>query len=289
MKSAAFGANGPRTNPAVWLLVAPIVAIHAIAFVWPIVNLILLSVRKTGPGGTILPGWSLASWSAVLSDPYYVQMLVRTVSLSLLITLITLILSYPIALFLHRVSPRWRSVFLVVCISPLLLSAVVRTYGWLVILGDGGFVSSLLQKIGITPPKMMFNQFGVVVGLTEILMPYMILSLYAGFGRLTAVLEEAAGSLGARPYQVFLRVIFPITLPGIYLGCLLTFVLAVSSFITPKILGGGRVILLATEIYDQAVITLDWSVAGVLSLVALIIFGLALALYGRASRSEEHH
>lgn len=281
--------SAARGSSLVWLLLAPMIAIHAIAFVWPITNLVILSFRKTGSGGVILPGWSLMSWLNVLTDVYYLEMLIRTVGLSLVITGITLVLSYPIALFLHRVSDRWRSLFLVMCISPLLLSAVVRTYGWLVILGDGGFVSSILEAIGIPAPKMMFNQFGVVVGLTEILMPYMILSLYAGFGRLTSALEEAAGSLGARPHQVFLRVILPITLPGVYLGCLLTFVLAVSSFITPKILGGGRVALLATEIYDQAVITLDWSVAGVLSLIALIIFGAALAVYGKISRGEEEN
>lgn len=287
MTSAASA--GARGAPLLLLMVAPMIALHAVAFAWPIANLILLSIRETGPGGVILPGWSLQSWSGVLRDPYYLEMLVRSIVLSLVITLVTLALSYPIALFLHRVSDRWRPLFLVMCISPLLLSAVVRTYGWLVILGDRGFVASMMLAMGLSPPKMMFNETGVIIGLAEILMPYMILSLYAGFGRLTPALEEAAGSLGARPYQVFVRVIFPITLPGVYLGCLLTFVLAISSFITPKILGGGRVILLATEIYDQAVITLNWSVAGVLSLIALVIFGLALAVYSRLHHAEEDH
>ncbi|WP_374618765.1 ABC transporter permease [Devosia sp.] len=271
----------------IWLLVLPMAAIHAVAFLWPIVNLLLLSFRPTGAGGVILPGWSLQSWWDVLSDRFYLQMLFRSIWLSLLITAITLVASYPIALFLHRMPPRWRPVLLVVCISPLLLSAVVRTYGWLVILGDGGFVASIMRSIGLTPPRMLFNPTGVVIGLVEILMPYMILSLYAGFGRLSASLEEAAKSLGARPLTVLWRIVIPLTLPGVFLGCLLTFVLAISSFITPKILGGGRVILLATEIYDQAVITLNWSVAGVLSLIALLIFGGSLATYSRVSRTQE--
>jgi putative spermidine/putrescine transport system permease protein len=158
----------------------------------------------------------------------------------------------------------------------------VRTYGWIVILFENGLINNALAAMGFNRMRLIFNQTGVVIGLTEILMPYMILSLIAGFGRLEPRVEEAAATLGASPLRVFLRVVLPLTLPGIALGSLLCFVLAVSSFITPKLLGGGRVFLLATEIYDQAIVTLNWPVASALSILILLIFGMALLLYTRA-------
>jgi putative spermidine/putrescine transport system permease protein len=269
------------------LLVVPAVAVNLVTFLWPMFNLASLSFREGLPGGGLGETFSLSTWADLLGDGFYLEMMVRSVVVSLGITLCTLVTAYPLAFFVHRAPDRWRNLLVVACISPLLISAVVRTYGWLVILGDAGFLPSLLRGIGIAPPKLVFNQTGVVIGLVEILMPYMILSLMAGFGKMSQTLEEAAASLGAPPFTVFRRIVLPLTMPGILLGCLLTFVLAISSFITPKILGGGRVILLATEIYDQAVVTLNWPLAAALSLVALGIFGVALVLYGRVAKAVE--
>ncbi|MND54557.1 Spermidine/putrescine transport system permease protein PotB [compost metagenome] len=171
----------------------------------------------------------------------------------------------------------------VITVSPLLVSSVVRTYGWMVILGDQGVFNGILMSSGIidSPLRLTNNTLGVFIGMVEVLIPYMALSLIAGFGRLENVYEEAAASLGANRWTRFRRVILPLTAPGIALGCLLCFVLSISSFITPKLLGGGRVFLLATEIYDQAVIQLEWPTAAAISVIVLIIFGLALAVYSR--------
>jgi len=163
----------------------------------------------------------------------------------------------------------------------------VRTYGWMVILGDRGFINGLLRQAGliVRPLRLINNTTGVAIGLVEILMPYMVLALMAGFGRLDRSYEEAAQTLGASRWTTFRRIVLPLTAPGIALGCLLCFVLAISSFITPKLLGGGRVFLLATEIYDQAIVTLNWPLAATMSITVLAIFGLALVAYGRAVRA----
>lgn len=264
------------------LLLVPITIVNLVGFVLPVVNLATISLTEIRSSGALTDGWSAAKWILVATDPFYWELLWNSIRTSLIITLLTLVVSYPIALYLHRSSGLWRSVLLVLVISPLLLSAVVRTYGWIAILSDQGLINAGLKAFGATEPlRLMFNLTGVTIGLTEILMPYMILALLAGFGRLDARVEEAAATLGAPPWRVFVRIVLPLSLPGIALGCLLTFVLAVSSFITPKLLGGGRVFLLATEVYDQAIVNLDWPLAATLSIIVLVVFGAALTLYGR--------
>lgn len=266
-------------------LIAPIALVNAFGFLAPVLNLARMSLYEVEPTGAMREAFSLATWGKVIADTFYAELIVNSIAVSLGITLLTLICSYPIALYLHRSSGTWKTILLVLVISPLLTSAVVRTYGWIAILSENGLVNNLLAGLGFESLRLMFNKTGVVIGLTEILMPYMILALLAGFGRLDPRVEEAASTLGAPPFTVFRRIILPLTLPGIALGCLLCFVLAVSSFITPKLLGGGRVFLLATEIYDQAIVTLNWPLAASLSILVLVIFGAALVLYTRALRA----
>lgn len=266
-------------------LLLPILIVDAVGFVYPILHLAGLSFRETLVGGGIGQAFSLGSWAALFSDTYYLGILGNSLVICLLITVLTLLASYPIAFHLHRAEGRKRSLLVVLVISPLLTSAVVRTYGWIAILSDNGLLAGLFGRLGLKPPPLIYNTTGLVIGMTEILMPYMILSLLAGFGRLDQNLEDAARTLGASGFRVFRRVVLPLTAPGIALGSLLVFVLAISSFITPNLLGGGRVFLLATEIYDEAIVTLNWPLAATLSMVVLLVFGLALAMYARLLRA----
>jgi putative spermidine/putrescine transport system permease protein len=285
--STALGAGTPpvRYNTGLmigWALLIPALMVNVAVFLWPILHLAVLAFHRTLPDGSVSPELSLATWSTLFKDTFYLDLLLRSLGVSLLITALTLICSYPIAYFVHHLRGLWRHVLMIAAISPLLVSLVVRSYGWLIILGDDGFVANGLRWFGLSnPPRLVFNTTGVVIGMVEILMPYTILALLAGFGRLDDTWEEAAGSLGAPPLMVFLEVTLPLTLPGIALGGLIGFVLAISSFVTPEWLGGGRVVLLSTEIYDQAVTTLDWPAAAMLSLLILTILGGAIGLYGR--------
>ncbi len=264
------------------LLLLPALAVNLLTFLWPVINLATLSLYEGQPGGAIGTTVTSTTWLGLTEDSFYTELIVSSVTMALTVTFIALLCGYPIALFIHRAPDRWRNLLVIICISPLLLSAVVRTYGWMLILGDAGLLPSLLRGLGVAEvPRLVFNDTGVIIGLGEIFMPYMILSLLAGFARLDQGLEDAAASLGAPPLTVFRRVVLPLTMPGILLGCLLAFVLSVSSFVTPKLLGGGRVMLLATEIYDQAIVTLNWPLAAALSVVVLVLFGGTLLVYGR--------
>ena len=267
-------------------LLLPMAIINLIAFVIPVARLATISFIKSRSGGVLTGNYTLDNYLDFFTDRFSFDLIYNSLSLGFTVTLATLLCAYPIALFLHRVSPGWRNILFVITVSPLLVSSVVRTYGWMVLLGDQGVVNGILMSSGIigTPVRLVNNTLGVFIGMVEVLIPYMALSLIAGFGRLDVVFEEAAASLGAGTWTRFRRIVVPLTLPGVALGCLLCFVLTISSFITPKLLGGGRVFLLATEIYDQAVIQLEWPKAAATSVIVLIIFGVALAAYSRVAK-----
>ncbi|MFC7704484.1 ABC transporter permease [Plastorhodobacter daqingensis] len=284
MSAVAAPRRPLRAGEVAVLLLLPIALVNAMGFIIPVLNLARYSFNRARVGGGIEQVFTWENWTGIFRDKFYLDIVVNSIGVSLGITMTTLVLSYPIALYLHRSHGRWRTFLTVLVISPLLTSAVVRTYGWIALLSDAGPVVGAIRALGLPAPRLMFNINGVFIGLTEILMPYMILALLAGFGRLDPKVEEAARTLGASPMRTFWRVILPLTLPGIALGCLLCFVLAVSSFITPKLMGGGRVFLLATEIYDQAIVTLNWPLASTLSILVLVIFGAALGAYSAVLR-----
>jgi putative spermidine/putrescine transport system permease protein len=277
--------NGSRR----WLLVqllAPATLALVVFFVLPLVWLFRASFDRGLDSGVIESAFTLENYQEFLSDRFFQQELLRTLRLGVVITALTLVATYPIALFLARSTSRWRGLLVALAIAPLLTSTVVRTYGWLVILGNDGLVNGALLGIGLIdqPLRLINDEIGVVIGLVEILMPYMALGLLSGFGRINPDVEEAAMSLGANPLRTFWRVTLPLSLPGIATGVLLVFVLTISSFVTPQLLGGGRVFLMATEIYDQATYTLDWPFAAAISFLLLLLFGVVIAIYTRVLR-----
>lgn len=273
-----------------WLpaaLALPAAMVLGIAYLWPMAGLGRMAFYETLSGGAYNEGtWTLANFAELLGDAFTWDLTRNSLWLSVSATSAATVLAYPVALFLYRSESRWRTLLAVIAIAPLLVNGVVRVFGWLVVLGDNGVINNTLQGLGLiaAPIRMVHNWTGVTIGLTESIMPYMILGLLAGLGRLDRNLEEAAMSLGARPSRVFWRVTLPLSLPAIVLAWLLGFVLSMSAFVTPKLLGGGRVFVLATEIYDLARETVVWTMAAALSLYALLLLGLFLAAYGVLSR-----
>ena len=256
-------------------LVLPALALMLVAFILPMLWLGRLSLDRSTGGGVLIEDVSVHNYLSFFQDPFYLSIMWRSLWMSVVVTVLSLFCSYPIALFLFRTRSCWRGVLAILTISPLLVSSVVRTFGWMVILGDTGLINGLLRYLGVidTPVPLMNNMLGVLIGLTEIEMPTMTLALMAGFSCLDTTLEEAARTLGASPWRTLLRVTLPLSAPGIVIGCLITFVLVMSSFITPTLLGGGRIYVMATAIYQEALETLNWPLAATVSIILIAVFG----------------
>ena len=285
--TANANAQGGAGRGIVLLLLLPGLLALGVTFIMPMLWLLRESFS---PGSSASAGdWSMQNYTSIVTDPFYWRVATNTLTYGLSVTAFTVVLSYPIALFLIRTTSRWRGVLTALAIAPLLTSGVVRTYGWMVILGDRGVINGTLQWLSLTsaPMRLSNNMLGATIAMIEILMPYAILAMLAGFGRLNRQLEEAAAMLGANRFNVFTRIILPLSLPGIITAALLVFVLAISGFVTPRLMGGGRVFVLATEVFSEATITLNWPLAAALAMILLVLFSSVIVLYQRALRALE--
>lgn len=279
------------TGSSRWILLAllvPGLLALAATFLLPMAWLLRASF-STSSMSAFGGGLTFEHYVAAVTDPFYWRVATNTLWLGVTVAFFAVILAYPIALFLARTESRWRGVLTALAVAPLLTSGVVRTYGWMVILGDRGVINGTLQSLGVisAPFRLSNNALGANIALIEILMPYAILAMLSGFGRLSPQLEEAAAMLGANRLRVFWRIILPLSLPGVLTGALLVFVLAISSFVTPRLMGGGRVFVLGTEVFQEATVTLNWPLAAALSVLLLLLFSSVIVLYQRALRSME--
>jgi putative spermidine/putrescine transport system permease protein len=266
-------APAARSRALAIALVAPAVLFVAAAFLYPLLNLGRLSFDETVDGGVLVETWSLASYRELISDAFYAELTLNSLLMSIEASTAAALIGYPVALCLYRTTSRWRGLLMVLAVAPLLVSGVVRVFGWLVILGDRGLINALLGGIGLTqsPVRMVYNWTGVIVGLTEGLLPFVVMAQLAGFGRLDRTLEDAADTLGAPPWRRFLKITLPLSLPGLLLGWMIGFIISMSAFISPRLLGGGRVFVLATEIYGLAFELNNWPLASALALYMLAI------------------
>jgi len=255
-----------------WLLSAPAIVVMALAFLYPMAGLLRISFNRTTDTGAMETALTLDSYGKVATDPYEWGIAWDTLVLSVTSAAIATALALPVVLVIRRAAPRWQAPLAILAISPLLISGTARVVGWRAILGDLGLVNTTLRALGLTnaPVALLNNWTGVRVGLVESLMPYAVLVLIAGLGRLDPRLEEAAATLGAGRARTFARVTLPLAAPALGGAFLLTLVLGISSFITPKLMGGGRVYTVATEIYDQALQTVDWPVAAAMAMLLLL-------------------
>jgi putative spermidine/putrescine transport system permease protein len=233
---------------------------------------------------------TLAHYSAILESRAVRQALVRTLEISLWVTVLSILAGYPLAFHIARQNRAWRSVLLAIVIFPFLLSAVVRAYGWNVILGEKGLLNDGLILSGLIaqPLTIIHTETAVIIGETHLLLPYMVLALLSTIRSIDPALEAAAQSLGAPPPSVFLRVLLPATLPGLLTGTLLVFALALTAFATPFLLGGTRTPLLTTILYRYTFVSFDWSRGAAVAGVLLVLGAAFVLLHRWAGRGGLH-
>jgi putative spermidine/putrescine transport system permease protein len=260
-----------QADPWLWIML-PTLAVFGLIFAAPLADLILLSFHQMSGPAQVDAAFTLANYRAFVTDPFYLEMLLRTCGLGLLVAFSCLVIGYPVAYYLARTPSRWRGFALFLVISPLLVSAIVRNIGWFPLLSQSGAVNWVLLKLGlIAAPLSLINNFtGVVIGLVHALLPFMILTLTTVIQRIEGDLEEAAANLGAGPLQTFWRVLLPLSLPGIVSGSLLVFAMAISAYTTPAILGGNRVLVMATYIAQQFRTVLNYPAGGTAAALLLI-------------------
>ncbi|XOK63331.1 ABC transporter permease [Paenibacillus elgii] len=262
------------------LLLLPSLAVVAGVFLLPMLYIFLLSLE--GKQGQ----FTLENYTIFFKDPYYLQILWRTVKMGLLSVLACLVLGYPVAMFMAQTSGKLRGIITFLIISPHLISVVIRNFGWVVILGEKGWINSTLLKLGLidTPLKLLYNELGVVIGLTDSLIVYMILAIATSLYQIDGSLYKAAGILGAGKVRTFFTVTLPLTLPGIVAGTTLVFSLSMSAFVTPALMGGTSVKVLPVIAYEKIMAQLNWPLGAALS---FLLLGSTIALVSLFTRLIE--
>lgn len=258
-------------------LLGPGLIVVGLGLLWPFLAMLGMSFQDRFPGGTEL---TLGHYGEILSDPYFLRIIGRTFLLATVVTAITAVVGYPVAWYLARSSSRLKHLVFLGVISPLLVSIIVRTLGWTIILGNEGLVNALLRGLGFEPVKLMQGFWSVVLGLVHILLPFMILSIAAVLGKIDRAYQEAANVLGANHARTFLRVTLPLSVQGIASGSVIVFCLTIGAFVTPVMLGRGQVAVLAVNIQEQMVVLVDWPTGAAVAMILTAGTMLVLLAYG---------
>lgn len=256
----------------------PALVLLFLFFLFPVVRFLELSV-ETG---------NLDWYAKALGQGLYLRVFWNTFEIAIIVTFFCLLLGYPLGFMIATTTPFWTTIGFIFVLLPLWTSVLVRTYAWMVILGRNGILNRLLVDAGviIDPLPLLHNFSGVLIGMVHVLLPYMVLPIYGAVRRLDPSVVAAAEGLGASSWRIFWRIYVPLTMNGIFAGSVIVFVLSLGFFITPALLGGGRVMMIAVLIEQQVHETLNWQFAAALSAVLLAATLSVYALAQRFSRTE---
>lgn len=277
----APGRTMPRWLRLSWLM-GPGFVLVVLPFLGAMIMLAAYSLNYRDDNGMGLGG---SIWREFLTDPFSWQVLWNSVRVAGLATIFTLIVAYPTAAALLKVRNRtWRTLAYVALFSPLLMSVVSRSYGWLLLLSDNGFVNQMFGALGLGPYRLIFNETGVIIAIVHVILPYAVLPILNIMTQVPPIYGEAAKDLGAGGWALFRRVTLPLTLPGVIVAAEIVFALSISAFVTPSLLGGGRVLTLSRLVYDNIGLV-EWGLAAVQAIVLLATALAALFVLERMNRA----
>lgn len=268
----------------IWL-VLPAFIFFLLFFMFPVLSLLAISFNKAIPGIIDFQfDLTLANFERFFKRAIFYEAAVRSIGLATLVAGITLIIGYPLAYLIAKTEHPGRNTFLMILVlTAMQLDMVIRLYGLMVLMGDNGLINAALLQWGVieTPLPLMYNFFGVVVGLTQFTLPFMVLSLIGIVRGIHPSLEEAARSLGASRWKTFWRITFPLSMPGILAGSLLVFAISMSSYVIPALMGGWRVMVLPIHIFQQNSELGNWQFGAAVSVILLLSSMLAVFVYQR--------
>lgn len=271
-----------------WLLATPGLLFFVVFFVIPLGSLFLISFDKS-TAGIVDIQWmfQLDNYARFFKRAIYYEAAIRSAGLAALVSLITLVLGYPLAYVIAKtLNPARNTLLMILVLCAMQLDMVIRLFGLMVMMGDKGLINEFLRwagLIGEAPLPLMYNFFGVVVGLVQFSLPFMVLSLVGVIQGIDPSLEEAARSLGARRWQTFWKITVPMSMPGILAGLLLVFAISFSSYVVPTLMGGWKVVVLPIHIYQQVAELGKWQFGATVAVVMFTISLLSILIYQRAA------
>ncbi|KAF1023899.1 MAG: Spermidine/putrescine transport system permease protein PotB [Paracidovorax wautersii] len=272
MKAAlSFGPLRP-TGGGAGMLLAPSVLLVLVLLIGPLVLLARYSLNHFEPGQFMVQAWTLENYTRFFNDPYYRDVLLRTVWVALATTAICLVLGILPAYYIARISsPRLKSLVLIAVILPLFMGAAVRVAGWLVLFGDRGLANAFLLSVGLAdaPVQLLYTGTAVVIGLVSVNLPFMIITLQSVIEGIEHPLEEAGLGLGANHFQMFRKILLPLMMPGIVTGCVLCFILGMNGYATPLLIGGPKFQMMAPALYEQITRASNWPFGAALAFVLM--------------------
>lgn len=259
------------------LLVSPLLVLLLVFYLYPLLNLFPESLFNQGK-------FTLKNYQHFFETPLYSRILIRTIRISLVVTIICFILGYPVSYFLSNVKSSKIGNLLLVCVLlPFWTSILVRTYSWVVLFQSQGLINTFLLTVHFIkePLPLLYNEFAVIVGMVHVLLPFMIMPIYSVLKNLDRSLVRAARNLGANPFWAFVKVTFPLSLPGVGAGVMFVFILGLGFYITPAILGGPRTLMISTLIDQQINQLMNWEFAAAIAAVLLVAAVIMIVVFNR--------